>query len=146
MPAPKRAVLSLQVEGVEVLANKLDPHRLYDRPVGALLDEAARLGQRQAAKRAPNLSGRLSAAVRAESHATATPPYALLTANVSHGAFRYGFALDASPKFHYRGKKRATKGWFSKVPAIIRRLIRQQLKRAEKEIETQFDQKGTLPV
>lgn len=137
----KRAVLSLKVEGAELLAKRLDPDHLMGRPIGALLDEAARLGQKQASKRAPNLTGQLAAGVRKELHGNATPPYALLSVPaVSHNGFRYGFALDASTRYHYRGRpNRPTKGWFSKVPAIIRRLIRQQLKRAEKEIEAQFE-------
>lgn len=141
---PKRTVLSLRVEGAETLARKLDPDHLYNRPIGLLLEEAARLGQRQAQKRAPTLTGRLAAGVRTQLHGSATPPYAVLTVEgVSRNGFQYGFALDASPRFHYRGRKRATKGWFSKVPAIIRRLIRQQVRKAEKEIEASFERGGS---
>lgn len=136
---PKRAVLSLKVEGAELLAKRLDPDHLMNRPIGALVEEAGRLGQKQAAKRAPSRSGRLAAAVVTHSFARSNPPYATLSvAAVARDGFRYGFALDASQRYHYRGRKPATKGWFSKVPAIIRRLIRQQLRRAEQAIEAQF--------
>lgn len=141
----RRAVLSLQVEGAEMLARRLAPDHLLGRPIGTLLEEAAQLGQRQAGKRAPTLSGRLAGGIRTSVHADVAGPYATVRVQgIAHNGFRYGFALDASPRYHYRGRKAKTKGWFSKVPAIIRRLLRLQLRKAEQEIEASFEAGGSV--
>jgi hypothetical protein len=141
----KRATLRLTVDGADALARKLDPEHLYGRPVDGLLEAAARRGEQEASKRAPRRSGQLVGSIRSQLHAVATPPYATVTANaVARDGFRYGYALDASPRYHYAGKRRQTRGWFTKVPAIVRRIFGAIVKKAEKEIQAGFDAGGTI--
>lgn len=136
----KRAIFRITVEGTERLAHKLDPDHLYRPPVETLLEEGARAAKAQGVKRAPQRSGQLVGSLRTQLHATAISPYATLTAGAkARDGFPYGYALDASPRFHFIGKRKATRGWFTKIPAIVRRMLSQQLKKAEREIEDQFN-------
>lgn len=144
MPAIRRATFRIDVEGAELLASRLAPDHLMGRPLDTLLDEAATIGQKQAEKRAPKLSGQLAGGIRKELHAAATPAFALVIAPpvTARDGFRYGFALDASPRYTYRGRRAKTKGWLSKIPAIIRRLLTQHLRKAEQAIAAQFNGGG----
>lgn len=149
MATPGRPVrdLKVTVEGAEALARKLDPDRLYAHPVEAMLAEGVRYGEQRAQERAPRgTTGQLWAGVGSELHAEARPMYGLVTLDaVSSRGFKYGFALNASPRFHYRaggrrgGKSgRPTKGWFSKVLPLVRAYISRLRRNAESEIERNF--------
>lgn len=141
----KRATLRLTVDGADALVKKLAPDHLYGRPVENLLEAAARRGEQEAKKRAPQRSGQLAGSVRSQLHAVAVDPYATVTADaVARDGFRYGYALDASPRYHYAGKRRQTRGWFTKVLAIVRRILGAIVKRAEKEVEASFDAGGAV--
>ena len=145
-----RTSVKITLGGADKILRQLHPDELWKHPVGRLLDEARERAEDLAHQRAPRgVGGQLDAGIGSELRATADPPYALVKAEATADGFRYPYALDASDRYHYRagalGKKgrmtkgsKPTKGWMSKIPGLVRRVLRSAQRKAEQQIEQRW--------
>lgn len=149
------AAFKIDVEGADQLARKLNPDSLYEDPLRRLLDEARKVGEQKAHERAPRgITGRLDAGIDSELKPNAVPMHAIVSVEaIARDGFRYPFALDTSPKFHYRAGAlrttrrgrtglvrggKPTKGWFTKVLPLVRSHLSRARKKTLAEIEQRF--------
>lgn len=104
---------SVRIEGLAEIQRKLDPSVLL-KPLEDFFKKAAITVQSKARERSPLDTGRLRSSIQY----TASATRAEIGTNVTARGFPYPAALDASPRYHYRGKGpfggAPTQGWFTK--------------------------------
>ncbi len=140
-------------QGFPEYMKKLTSDYLIGPPLKGAMQATREYGDRTAHRRVPiqrvgtswgsGESGRLAAAISSRLDAREVPLYAAV--EIPHlplgtDGFRYGFALNASPRYHYQtGNKRVkgkpTKGWWSGVRSLMRSYLRRQLRQAMRQIE-----------
>lgn len=76
-------------------------------------------------ERAPFASGTLRSSVTGDiRYASGEEVRGVISADaVAEDGFRYGYALNASKRYHYNGRRKQTKGWFSSVRFRKRKII-----------------------
>ncbi len=133
MPARVR----VKVEGLDALSKKLNDTSLIREPAMRMLEDAARTVESVLKLRVPTgATGQLRASITHRLDRGRQPYAAVVTASAvarSNG-FRYGYALDASARYHYRGRRKQTRKWFSNALASVRSRASSALKKAEQEI------------
>lgn len=139
--------LQITMDGGRFLVKKLDENVLLAGPWHAAMERVRQIGVAQIRNRAPFASGRLEGSVGSKLDAHPVPHYVILTAGAENKGYRYGFALDAGHgkrkggteyRFHYRGERKLTKGWFKGARAKITPLIAPLLQVAAKAVELEW--------
>jgi hypothetical protein len=126
------------VEGAANLNRKLNNTGWFKDPVRELIDDARKAGEKHAKRRAPNKSGRTKSGIRSQMLG-GSEPSAKISVDVTNprDGFRYGWALNASAKTHYRSSGRRgakTQKWFTGVRGLLRSDMRRMGKTAEGKI------------
>ena len=156
----------IEVKGVDQLSRKLKPEVL-NKPMRDFLTKAAIVVQSKARERAPVDTGRLSGSIAYQVDSAAFPTWAKVGPMGQAGGETqvYGGILDTNARYHYRGGKalglpsmRAvaqgksrggvaigarmgsqTKGWFSKVPELVKSTVRDLLRDMGASIRREFE-------
>lgn len=90
--------------------------------------------EEEAKRSAPKESGKLAAKVKLTVSRAKIPKWAKVTANATRKGFRYGYALNASDRYHFRGTNRTTKEWFWKVRERVSARVNQIMQNVGNEI------------
>lgn len=109
------------IKGMDKLIKDLSPE-VYSEPLRDTFRVAGKLALAEAQKRAPkNLTGKLRGSLTEggagnilEVDGGTPPKWAKVGTDIANKGFRYPWALEASGKYHFRGRKGSTHGWFSK--------------------------------
>ncbi len=131
------------IQGIDKLLAKLSKSaQVYAEPwrrALTTLTEETEQAERQAA---PHNRGELEARMTHRLDARAVPEWGIVSNDAaSKRGYRYGFALNASDRYHYRSGVRAgepTKGWFTKAFQRMRQRVEKLLGEAAKEIESRW--------
>lgn len=110
---------TVKIDGLAEIRKKIRAEGLLADPLRKGFEKAGQVVQEEARKSAPVASGNLREKIKLTISSAAIPKWAKVTANASRKRFRYGYALNASDRYHYRGSRRATKDWFWNVRARV---------------------------
>lgn len=130
------------IKNLEKLLRNCDPE-LYSEPLRGVFRTAAKLALAEAQKRAPkSLTGKLRGSLQEGGAGNildidpASPPkWAKVGTDINNRGFRYPWALEASGKYHFKGRKGSTHGWFSKGFKAGLRDIGKVIKQFRQEVE-----------
>lgn len=134
-----------QIKGMDKLLRNCDPS-LYSDGLREFMRDAGKLALAEAAKRQPKpLSGKLSGSLHEggagnilEIDPSTPPRFAKVGTDVNNSGFRYPWAMEASGKYHFRGRKGATYGWFSKGIKAGIRDVKKLIKGLQDEINKKW--------
>lgn len=132
------AKYSVRVVGLPELQKKLRHENLYAEPLRAAFAEAADVAKKEAERLAPRDTGRGVSRITVWVSPKPVPTGARVRLNVQNRGFRYMWALNASPRYHYRRGVFAgspTAGWFEKARDRTAPRINAILTRAARDIE-----------
>jgi len=157
--------IDMEIKGLDRLLSKVNP-QLLNKPMKEFLTKAAIVVQGKARERAPVDTGRLRSSIAYKVDSAAFPTWAKVGTNVrSNSGALYPRILDESDRTHYRGGKAAglpsmravaqgktiggvgigarmgsqTKGWFSKVPDLVKASIQTLLRDMGASIRRDFE-------
>lgn len=144
--------IEIQAEGLPEFLAKLKKDEIYGAPWREMFGILIKFGLGQAKDRAPRGTGELRGALISRMDAAEIPLWAVLTTKTGaaeNKGFRYGFALDAGGgtrkssgrqfSYHFRGSRRLTKKWFRGVGNLISRIVKREIRRADKKIEANWN-------
>lgn len=148
-------MIRVTVKGLDAAVKRLSPAAL-GKPVRRFLERAGEEVLGAEKDRSPIDEGRLVTSLGHGSpegiwdmDSGQMPKSLWIGTNVQHEGFPYPAALDASPRYHYRGKAHAaaggrgrsalfgkpTKGWFTEAAETVRDKIEGHVRRLGQEIE-----------
>lgn len=137
----------IQVEGLRDLKKKLKAEEAFAEPLRAAYAEAAAIGEEEAKRRAPRLTGKTLAAIYSSVDKKPVPKWgAVRTRTVNRASkktgkkFRYAWALNYSKsRYRYRSSGSGpTYDWFTGAIRSIKDRISGILTNAAREIEKQW--------
>ncbi len=139
-------LIDIRVDGVRKLLRKLQDDPVHARPWTAALNTAVRIAFDETRRRAPKLTGALTASITHSTQKRPVPLWGKVTFpnRVKKGGkrgkgFRYGGALEGGSRYHYRSTPFAgkpTRGWFSGSLDRVQEQINDLLSSAAREIQS----------
>lgn len=138
--------ITIEIEGIDALLKKLKPNSLYGKALKEAMEATRVYGMKQLHSRVPKGEGRLEGALTSSLDSHEVPLWAAV--GIPHmplnDGFRYGGALEAGGRYHYRmGTKRRggkpTRGWWSGVRKSMRNYLRRKMRKVLAAIEQEWN-------
>lgn len=134
------AIVAVEVRGLKELRRALRREPLLEATWRDFLTDAVAVVEDEVTDAAPAASsGRLGKSIKGKVTGKAVARQGKVTANATRGGFRYGYALNASDRYHHRGSGKSTRGWFDEAGEKAQPKVDRLVERLGDDIARAFD-------
>lgn len=137
---PKAGRFNMRVEGLSELRRAIRAENLYAEPLRDGLQEAADAVAKEARRVVyfHSRSGRLFDSIKTFVSKAKIPRMAKVTANASRRKFRYGYALNASSRYHWKDSRASTVDWFGGIRKRMSGTVAEIISRVDAKIASRW--------